>query len=258
MPACAATGADPASNGERSAARTPDRGPLTAGAPSGSGPIRVKICGVGSEIDIQAAARAGAQYVGFNFYPPSPRSLEIDQAARLAAAVPETIARVALFVNPDDATLDDFLARVPVEHVQLHGSESPARGSEIRTRTGKPVIKAVRLRDRTGLAAIREAEGWADQVLCDAQPTEAECLPGGNGVPFDWRLIQGRAWARPWLLAGGLTPENVIEAIRLTGARQVDVSSGIEAAPGRKDPKRIEAFLRRAGAMPRTQFGSTP
>ncbi len=258
MSACATTGADPASSGKRSAVRTPGRSPSTAGAPSGSDPVCVKICGIGSEADIRAAARAGARYVGFNFYPPSPRSLEVEQAARLAATVPEGIARVALFVDPDDATLDGVLARVPVEHVQLHGSESPARGSEIRARTGKPVIKAVRLRDTTGLAAIREAEGWADQVLCDALPKTAESLPGGNGIPFDWRLVQGWVWNRPWLLAGGLTPENVTEAIRLTGARQVDVSSGIEVAPGRKDPKRIEAFLRKAGVVPRAPIGSTP
>ena len=258
MPACAARSADPASSGPPAAVRESDRSRLAAYSPFDSGPVRVKICGIGSESDIGAAARSGARYVGFVFYPPSPRSLGIEHAARLSFAVPDGIERVALFVDPDNAALDAVLDRVPVDHVQLHGSELPARGAEIRRRTGKPVIKAVRFRDTEGLAAIREAEGWADQILCDALPlADEEALPGGNGIPFDWRLIQGRVWTRPWLLAGGLTPENVGAAIRLTGARQVDVSSGIEGSPGRKDPKRIEAFLREAGAGLQVPRGSS-
>ena len=209
-------------------------------------PVRVKICGIGTEADLAAALESGASYVGFVFYPPSPRFLAVDKAARLAESAPDGLARVALFVDPEDELLDTVLARVPVDHVQLQGSESPARGAAIRERTGKPVIKAVRLRDRAGLDSIRVAENWADQVLCDAMPHTAGSLPGGTGHSFDWSLLRGRRWARPWLLAGGLTPANLGKAIRLTGARQVDVSSGVESRPGRKDPKRIRAFLQEA------------
>ena len=258
MPAREAPSAAHANEGRRATEPQSAHERHWADATRGAGPVKVKICGVGSQTDIDAAAGAGARYVGFNFYPPSPRAIPVDKAARLAASVPQGIDRVALFVDPDNSTLDAVLARVAVEHVQLHGGESPARGLEIRERTGKAVIRAVRLREADDLAAIREAEGWADQILCDALPTASGMLPGGNGISFDWRLIQDREWSRPWILAGGLTPENVCTAMRLTGACQVDVSSGVEAGPGRKDPERIRAFLRKAGARPQAPSGSTP
>ncbi len=222
-----------------------------------AGPVRVKICGIGTEADLDAAAASGARYVGFVFYPPSPRSLGIDRAASLARSTPDGVERVALFVDADDEWIDAVLSRVSVEHVQLHGRETPDRGKAIRERAGKPVIRAVRIRDRDDLPAIREAEAWADQVLCDARPDAGDSLPGGTGVSFDWRLVRNRAWTRPWLLAGGLSAESVGEAIRMTGARQLDVSSGVEAAPGQKDPGLIAAFLQEVRDRDPAQIGRT-
>ena len=258
MPARAITSAETAHDGRINESGSAPPARPTVNAPLAAGPFRVKICGIGKTEDIRAAADSGAHYVGFVFYPPSPRSLGIDRAATLAAAVPEGVERVALFVDPEDELLDAVLTRVAVEHIQLHGSETPSRGIEIRRRTGKRVIKAVRFRNRDSLSAIGEAEEWADQVLCDALPASGEPLPGGNGIPFDWRLIQGREWTRPWLLAGGLTAENVDEAVRLTGARQVDVSSGVESLPGQKDPERIAAFLRATIPSSYAPHGRTP
>ena len=245
MPACAHHATDPAASPRRRGGPAAARDPGRAAGDRGPG---VKICGVGAAADIDAAAAGGARYVGFVFYPPSPRALAPPAAARLAARVPAGIRRVALFVDPEDSLLDAVLGQVPVDCIQLHGAESADRGRAIRRRTGLPVIRSVRLRDASDLPRLAEAEGWADQVLCDARPAGPAALPGGNGLPFDWQLIRHRAWKRPWLLAGGLSPANVGEAVRVTGARQVDVSSGIESAPGRKDPARILAFLHAAGA----------
>jgi phosphoribosylanthranilate isomerase len=205
--------------------------------------IRVKICGLHSAADMAAVVAAGAAYAGFVFFPKSPRHLTIDQARHLAHAAPPGLAKVALVVDADDATLDAITAAVPLDMLQLHGHESPARVAEIRARYGLPIMKAVGVADETDLAALTEYSLSADQILIDAKPPKGADLPGGNGLAFDWRLLVGRKWLRPWMLAGGLTPENVAEAIRLTGARQVDVSSGVESAPGVKDPARIAAFV---------------
>lgn len=204
--------------------------------------MRVKICGVRDVAAIEAAAKAGAAYVGFVFFPKSPRYLSWSAASGLAARVPGGICKVALVVDPDDATLRE-LAALPIDMVQLHGHETPARVAEVRKTLGLPVMKAVGVADAGDLAGIAAYEAVADQLLCDAKPSKDALLPGGGGIAFDWRLIAGRRWAVPWLLAGGLTPENVAEAVRLTGARQVDVSSGVESAPGVKDPARIAAFV---------------
>jgi phosphoribosylanthranilate isomerase len=205
--------------------------------------VRVKICGLTEPSGLVAAEEAGAAYVGFVFFPPSPRSLEPDAAAALAVTVRPGIAKVGLFVNPDDATLDAVLERVPLDMIQLHGAETPERVAAVRRATGLPVMKAVGLAGPEDLAALAEHEGAADQILVDAKPPKGAARPGGNAVAFDWRLIAGRRWTRPWMLAGGLTPDNVAEAVRLTGARQIDVSSGVESAPGVKDPARIRAFI---------------
>ncbi len=205
--------------------------------------MRVKICGLTDPASVAAAAAAGAAYVGFVFFARSPRGLDAATAARLAAQVPSGICKVGLTVDAVDATLDALVEAVPLDMLQLHGAESPERAAAIRDRYGLPVMKAVGVADEEDLAAIAEHARAADQLLIDAKPPKTSALPGGNGLRFDWRLIQGRRWPVPWMLAGGLTPENVAEAARLTGARQVDVSSGVESAPGVKDPARIAAFV---------------
>jgi phosphoribosylanthranilate isomerase len=208
-----------------------------------SGPVRAKICGLRRPLEVEAAARGGAAYVGFVFYPPSPRAVTAAEARPLALATPPGLAKVGLFVDPGDVLLDAVTALVPLDMIQLHGREAPQRVVEVRRRTGLPVMKAVGLREPDDLAKLPAYEGVADQILVDAKPPRGAALPGGNGVGFDHALIAGRRWSRPWMLAGGLTPENLAEAVRLTGARQVDVSSGVETEPGVKDPSRIAAFL---------------
>ena len=211
------------------------------------GDIRVKICGLRTVDDVAAVARAGAAYAGFVFFPKSPRHLSIAEAKALALAVPTGLAKVALIVNADDAAIEAILADVPIDMLQLHGAESAERVAEVRDRFGLPVMKAVGLSGEADLAAIMEYSLIADQLLIDAKPGSGTDLPGGNGLAFDWRLLVGRKWLRPWMLAGGLGPHNVAEAIRLTGARQVDVSSGVESAPGVKDHALIAAFVAAAG-----------
>lgn len=206
------------------------------------GDINVKICGLTESADVPAALLAGARYIGFVFFEKSPRNLSIEQAAFMATTVPEGICKVALTVNASDAFLDEMLAVVPIDMLQLHGAESPERVSEVKARYGLPVMKAVGVAGPEDLAALDEYVKVADQILVDAKPPKAGGLPGGNGLAFDWRLIAGRRWPVPWMLAGGLTPDNVAQAIAMTGARQVDVSSGVESAPGVKDADLIMAF----------------
>ncbi|MBZ4021900.1 phosphoribosylanthranilate isomerase [Rhodobacter sp. TJ_12] len=213
---------------------------VNRGRPGG---VRCKICGLTQPADVTAAAQAGAGYMGLVFFPRSPRHVEIAQARDLALAAPIGLAKVALVVNAEDALIDAILAEVPLDLLQLHGKESPARVAELRARTGLPVMKAVGVAEAADLNAIADYEAVADQILIDAKAPKGAALPGGNGLSFDWRLIAGRDWARPWMLAGGLTPDNVAEAVRLTGAAQVDVSSGVESAPGVKDAAKIAAFI---------------
>ncbi len=205
--------------------------------------LRVKICGLSTPEGVDAAVAGGAGYVGFVFFGPSPRDVTVAQAAALAGRVPAGRAKVALVVDADDAALDAVVAGVPLDMIQLHGRETPARAAEIRARHGLPVMKAVGLREASDLAALDLWTGAADQVLVDAKPAPGAALPGGNGLAFDWTLLSDRRWFGPWMLAGGLTPGNVAEAARRTRARQVDVSSGVERAPGVKDAGRIAAFL---------------
>lgn len=209
---------------------------------------RVKICGLREAAHVAAAVKAGADYLGFVFFEKSPRHLEIQAARALALEVPPGVAKVGLTVDATDVELDAITGAVPLDMLQLHGKESPARVEEVRARYGLPVMKAVGVAEEADLAAIDTYSKVADQILVDAKPPKGAVLPGGNAVAFDWRLIAGRRWSCPWMLAGGLTPENVAQAIRLTGARQVDVSSGVESAPGVKDPDLIRAFIAAARA----------
>lgn len=203
----------------------------------------MKICGLRTPADVTAVARAGAAYAGFVFFAKSPRNVTLPEARLAALAAPPGLARVALTVDADDGTLDAIVEAVPLDMLQLHGHESPDRVAQVRARYRLPVMKAIGLADESDLPAIFAFSTVADQILIDAKPPRGADLPGGNGLAFDWRLLAGRRWLRPWMLAGGLTAENVAEAVRLTGARQVDVSSGVESAPGVKDAARIAAFV---------------
>ncbi|WP_028958444.1 phosphoribosylanthranilate isomerase [Sulfitobacter sp. 20_GPM-1509m] len=212
--------------------------------------IAVKICGLRTAADVAVTAASGAAYCGFVFFAKSPRNLSFDAAAALAVDAPVGLAKVALTVDADDAFLDALTAQVPLDMLQLHGHETPARVTEVKARYGLPVMKAVGVADASDLLTLDSYLTVADQILVDAKPPRTAALPGGNGLSFDWRLIAGRRWPVPWMLAGGLTPDNVAEAIRVTGARQVDVSSGVETAPGVKDADKIAAFCRAAHAAP--------
>jgi phosphoribosylanthranilate isomerase len=203
---------------------------------------RVKICGLRDRAGIDAAVQAGAAYVGLVFFEKSPRNVTYAQAAELAALVPAGLAKVALVVDAGDAALDALLAQVPVDILQLHGAESADRVAAVKARYGLPVMKAVGIASADDLPALDVYARVADQILVDAKPPKTADLPGGNGLAFDWRLIAGRRWGVPWMLAGGLTPDNVAQAVALTGAQQVDVSSGVETAAGQKDASLIAAF----------------
>jgi phosphoribosylanthranilate isomerase len=203
----------------------------------------VKICGLTQPSDVHAVAQAGAVYCGFVFFPKSPRNVSFEQAAAMAVEAPIGLAKVALTVNADDAFLDALTAAVPLDMLQLHGDETPERVQEVKLRYGLPIMKAVGVAAADDLPALDVYMKVADQILVDAKPPKNADLPGGNGLTFDWRLIAGRRWAVPWMLAGGLTPTNVAEAIAMTGARQIDLSSGVESAPGVKDAALIRSFM---------------
>jgi phosphoribosylanthranilate isomerase len=201
--------------------------------------VLTKICGLSTPETAAAAVAGGAGLVGFMFFAKSPRCVTPARAIELARAVP--VKKVGVFVNADDAAIDAALPALDL--LQLHGHETPERVAALRKRTGKPVIKVVPLAVAADVAAARRYESVADWLMFDAKPAPGATRPGGNGVPFDWTLLVGTKWAVPWLLSGGLTPENVAAAVEATGAEAVDVSSGVESAPGRKDPARIAAFL---------------
>lgn len=212
--------------------------------------VAAKICGLSSESAVAAAIEGGAAYLGFVFYPPSPRAVTPREAARLCAAVPAGIVRVGLFVDAADEAIEAVLAAAPIDILQFHGSESPDRVAEARTKFGRKVIKAVPIAGSDDLARAEQHEETADFLLFDAKPPRRpDALPGGNGLAFDWRLLAGHSWRRPWLLSGGLTAGSLADAVRLSGAACVDVSSGVESAPGQKDPDRIRAFLAAARAL---------
>lgn len=205
-------------------------------------PVRAKICGLSTPDTLGAALRGGASHVGFVLFPKSPRNVMPEQAAALAALVPAHVAKVGVFVDPDD----DLLARAitaGLDAVQLHGGESPERAAAIRARHGVEVWKAIPVKTRADLRAAESYTAAVDRVLYDAKTPAAADLPGGMGLRFDWKLLDGFAHPLPWALSGGLDAGNVREAVAVTGARLVDVSSGVERAPGVKDMDKIAAFL---------------
>lgn len=211
--------------------------------------VAVKICGLNDAAAVAAAVEGRADFVGFVFFPASPRYVEPDIAARLGAAVPKSVVKVGLVVDADDATLRGIVAGAKVDMLQLHGLESPARAAEIRARFGLPVMKAIPVATAADVDKARDFEAVVDRLMFDARPPKDATRPGGNALPFDWTLLKGRVFAKPWLLAGGLSAANVAEAVRASGARAVDVSSGVEIAPGRKSPEKILEFLKIAAAL---------
>ncbi|MFC7477198.1 phosphoribosylanthranilate isomerase [Dankookia sp. GCM10030260] len=203
----------------------------------------VKICGLNDAPGFDATVSAGADMIGFVFYPVSPRAVTPAQAAELSSRAAGGPERVGLFVDPDDALLEAVLAALPLDVIQLHGEETPARAAAVRARFGLPVMKALGVAEPADLARLVDYAPAVDRFLLDAKPMPGAALPGGNATAFDWRLVAGAAIPRPWLLAGGLTPDNVAEALLQSGAPGVDVSSGVERARGVKDPDRIARFV---------------
>ena len=210
--------------------------------------VLAKICGVTTLEAVEASVGAGAAYLGFVFFPRSPRHLELDQAARLAEAARGRAKRVALVVDADDEQLGRIRDAVRPDLFQLHGTETPARAAEVRALTGAGVIKALPVSSGEDLDAAVAWRDVVDHLMLDARPPKDSDRPGGVGHSFDWTLLQGRDLGGSWFLAGGLTPDNVAKAVAITGAPMVDVSSGVESAPGVKDPALIRAFLARAKA----------
>jgi phosphoribosylanthranilate isomerase len=208
-------------------------------------PMLIKICGITDATSMNAAVADGADFIGLNFFPPSPRAVTPAQAAALA---PANTAKVGLFVDPTDDDIARVLAAVALDVIQLHGDEPPARCAAVKARFGLPVMKALGIATRDDLSRLEDYAPHVDRFLLDAKAPEGAQLPGGNAAPFDWSLLRGVAVPRPWLLAGGLTAENVAEAIRATGAPGVDVSSGVERARGVKDFAMIADFIRAARA----------
>lgn len=208
--------------------------------------VAAKICGLSTAEAVAAAVRHGARFVGFVFYPPSRRNVTPALAGALAALVPPDITKVGLFVDADDETLAAALEEAPLDLLQFHGRESPERVQWAKRRFGKAVMKAIPVAAAADLALAERYYGVADRLIFDAKPPKDATVPGGNGLVFDWELLGGKRWPVPWMLSGGLTPDNLATAVRTTHAPAVDVSSGVESAPGVKDPEKIAAFLARA------------
>ena len=212
--------------------------------------VAAKICGLNSEAAVAAAVEGGAAYLGFVFYPPSPRAISPARAAELCAMVPSGMRRVALFVDADDDAIDAVLDAAPIDILQFHGAETPERVADAKRRFARQVMKAVAVAGPEDVVAAGRYEDAADMLLFDAKPPRRpDALPGGNGLAFDWRLIAGREWRRSWMLSGGLSAALLPEAVRVSGAAAVDVSSGVEHRPGAKDPEKIREFLAVARAL---------
>jgi Phosphoribosylanthranilate isomerase len=211
--------------------------------------VAVKICGLKTSEAVSAAAAGGARSVGFVFFPRSPRAVSPAQAAQLVTAVPSGVEAVAVVVDADDRSLEAILTSGPFGWLQCHGKETVARIAEIRDRFGVNVIKALPIADRDDLAAVAAYEDVADRILFDSRAPADAGRPGGNAIAFDWSLLRSRPWRRPWLLAGGLDAGNLTEAVRMSGAEAVDVSSGVEEAPGEKSIAKIRQFLALANTL---------
>lgn len=203
----------------------------------------VKICGISDPQNLQAAISAGTRYVGFVFYQASPRHISFDIAWNLARAVPTGVRSVGLFVNPTDEQLEHVLTGIQLDMVQLHGDESPGRIAEIKARYAMPVMKAIRVASATDLEGLDGFESAADWLLFDAKPEGAD-LPGGTGHSFDWSILEGRSFKKPWMLGGGLDSDNVGQALSILSPDAVDISSGVEKSRGIKDPDKITAFIK--------------
>lgn len=210
--------------------------------------LQVKICGITGVEAADAALKAGADFAGLVFYPKSPRHVVAEKAAILAAHLRGRLRIVALLADASDDEAAAAVVAAKPDFLQLHGQESPARVAAVRARFGLPVIKAIAIADAQDFASVFAYEDVADMLLFDAKSSPSSTRPGGRGAAFDWQLLRGRTFARPWLLAGGLAADNVARAIRATGAAGVDVSSGVESAPGVKDPDAIRAFVAAARA----------
>lgn len=208
--------------------------------------LAIKICGLSTPETVGASIQAGATHLGFNFFPKSPRYIEVDQLRALAAPVPSHIGRVAVLVDPTDDILAELAATNALTAFQLHGKESPERAAAIRARFGLPVWKAISVKTRADIESARAYASAADFLLFDAKTPEGAALPGGMGLRFDWTLLRGVPISAPWGLSGGLGVDNVAQAIRITGAPLVDISSGVESAPGIKDVDKIMAFCKAA------------
>ncbi len=208
--------------------------------------VTAKICGINDPEAMRAAIAGGASHVGLVFYPPSPRAVSPGEAMALASVVPAQVQKVGLFVDPENDQIDKTLFVVKLDMLQLHGDETPERVSDLKTRTGKKVMKVIKVSEPEDLNRAEAYVRVADALMFDAKPPKGmkDALPGGNAVSFDWRILSGRRWPLPWMLAGGLTAVNVADAVGLSGAAIVDTSSGVEDAPGRKSAEKIAKFLR--------------
>ncbi|MGQ9365594.1 phosphoribosylanthranilate isomerase [Azospirillum sp. ST 5-10] len=212
--------------------------------------VQAKICGITEPDALRAAVEGGARWIGFVFYAPSPRSIAPAMAAELARLVPTGVRTVGLFVDADDEFLEHVVGQVPFDLLQLHGGETPDRVAAVKAAFRIPVMKAIKVGAPEDLERAMGYAAAADWLLFDAKPpARVAALPGGNGIAFDWTLLHGRTWPRPWMLSGGLTGDNLAAAVRETGATAVDVSSGVEDRPGHKDPARVRAFLDRARSL---------
>ncbi|MCY4151753.1 MAG: phosphoribosylanthranilate isomerase [Aestuariivita sp.] len=215
--------------------------------------VKVKICGLCSRDDVGAAVAAGASYIGLNFFPSSPRYVSCEQAAELAKDIPKPVTIVGLAVNAGDHALDKIVATVPLDMLQLHGNETPERIHEIKKRYNLPVMKAVGVATAKDLECLPDFFSVSDQILLDTKPPNPNSIMGGGGKAFDWRLIADQSWPLPWMLAGGLTSTNVTEALRVTGAKQIDLASGVEREPRKKDSDLMLEFIRAVANVKREQ-----
>ena len=208
--------------------------------------VTAKICGINDPEAMRAAITGRASHVGLVFYPPSPRAVNPGEAMALSAVVPERVQKVGLFVDPEDDQIDKTLFVVKLDMLQLHGDETPDRVRDLKARTGKKVMKVIKVSEPEDLVRAEAYVRIADALMFDAKPPKGmkDALPGGNAVSFDWRILSGRKWPLPWMLAGGLTKYNVETAVELSGARIVDTSSGVEDVPGHKNVDKITEFLR--------------
>lgn len=205
--------------------------------------VKVKICGLTNESSVFQSVRCGASYVGFVFYKKSPRNVTVNTVKQLSKLVPSSVKKVGLFVDPTMEELEKHITKISLDYIQLHGDEAPTSILKIKEFFDIPIIKAIGISEESDLEEVKKYEEVCDQLLIDAKPSPKMALPGGNGAAFDWGLIANQCFARPWFLAGGLNSSNVSEAIRVSGANQVDVSSGVEVRLGLKEDSRIANFI---------------